>query len=124
MKPQDQTVTIEKDGWGDCLRASIASVLDRDVESLPTFDREIPKALRWLNEQGYEHDLAPFLDGLPAGLGYVVVCGVTPRGSHHACVGKVVGGGAAFEVAHDPHPSRAGLATIDTIIAIWPKAAA
>lgn len=132
-------VTQRVEGWpfGECVRASYASILDLPIEAVPRFD---PASLRpgetqrereraWLASLGLGllevraarvGDEIPdeVLDAVPQWTWHLV-SGTSPRGLGHRCVGR---GG---RVAHDPHPSRAGLLTIYSVaFLVSPSAAA
>lgn len=133
MTPVAQRV----EGWpfGECVRASYASLLDLPIEAVPRFD---PAALRpgetqrareraWLASLGLDllevrtasvGDELPdeVLDAVPPGTWHLV-SGTSPRGLGHRCVG--LGG----RVAHDPHPSRAGLLTVYSVAFLVPAGA-
>lgn len=87
----------------DCLRASIASILDRPIDDVPHFvaehgDRCWCAALEWAQTQGLELRMSYGED--PGGL--CIATGDGPRGRRHSVVWD---GG----LLHDPHPSGAGL---------------
>lgn len=126
MRPQTQRVV----GWpyGECVRASYATILGVDIERVPRFD---PGALggedqtvherQWLASIGFDliefstdpEDELPeeMLDEVHETMPTVqhLMSGISPRGYGHRCVG--IGGRVAF----DPHPSRAGLVTVYAI---------
>jgi len=115
MTPVDQT-TFGHPG-GNCYSACIASLLGLPISEVPYFMADPPPA--W--HERLDAFLAPFgfyalhfvitdravydRDNLwPKG--YYILTGKSPRGDH-----AVVARGP--DVAHDPHPSRAGLTEID-----------
>lgn len=130
MKPQDQEFLHEpeKGVLGDCLRACVASVLEVDRAEVPHFvalgvgDTD-DEGLEWwfelqnwlstrelecwyLAKEEFEPELVSF-----ASYGELLVSGKTVRGGgkvSHVCVAEPDG-----SVLHDPHPSRAGLISID-----------
>lgn len=121
MKPVDQTLLVERDGMGDCLRACVASILERPIGAVPLCDREVSKMLRWLDGEGFETDLFIPGDALPDAVNFAVLSGPSPRrpGGGHAVVGRRNESGS-FDAIHDPHPSRAGLGGApDTILVFW-----
>lgn len=124
MIPVDQTLLVERDGMGDCLRACVASILERPIGAVPLCDREVTKMMRWLNTEGFETDLfIPAHDEIPTGVEFAVLCGPSPRfkNGSHAIVGRREG--VEFVAVHDPHPSRAGIdGPPHTIITFWRKA--
>ncbi len=126
MTPVDQT--IFEDHHGNCYAACIASLLDLPLDKVPNFidlagqDGNMTSiAAKWLEERGWalwechylsQDDISHVFWG-HRGPKHCILSGVSPRrradGSKkwHATVGKV--GGYGIEMAHDPHPSRAGL---------------
>lgn len=111
---------------GDCMRAAVASVFELPLDEVPHFCDTGPDHggngdLWWLAWHGFAlhhgvlvHHLEisdPTALSLP---GYCLLSGVSPRANpdvdkpmRHTCVGYL------GQLAWDPHPSRAGLATID-----------
>jgi len=129
MKPVDQR-HINKD-TGDCETCAIASILELPYEAVPLFVKDhVEKGIHWyqalwdfLKQQGYQATSVHVAAGsdpqqalkekwagtilahipLPR---YVEANGPSPRGAWgHAVVWDTVEG----KIAHDPHPSRAGL---------------
>ena len=110
MKPIDQTKLYFPNG--NCLAASLASILELQLSEVPEFEKwkedteewwwELNK---WLEEIGFT--LLQWSDGNPSWLpGYYLVSGISERGISHIVVyqnGKMV---------HDPHPSKTGLKEI------------
>lgn len=132
MKPLTQQFSDHTPDWreaglraGDCFRAAVASLLDRDLADVPHFVEspdEHPGWWRdcrlWCREQ-YDADWigvgreAPEWDEClrllrdEDGVRYVVASGPSPRGPfRHSVVWDLT----TWTCAHDPHPSRAGLA--------------
>lgn len=121
MTPVDQTEfwTGEKEVWGDCERAVIASLLNLPTTEVPHFLREAKgdNVLFWdsiadfLKQRGlvYIHHLWAEIDWeriKKDGDIYHRLAGPSPRAPSkiwHAVVGL------NGEVIHDPHPSRAGI---------------
>ena len=121
------TPTLQRvEGWplGECVRASYATIFDKNIDDIPRFDpgylngRDQRTAERnWLATMGYEleeittsaDDQLPqeVLDSVPPCLH--LISGRSPRGFGHRCVGW------RGQVVHDPHPSRAGLVTVYSI---------
>lgn len=130
MKPQEMEFLHDPENGvlGDCLRACVASVLEMDRAQVPHFvalgvgdtDDEgmewWDELSDWLNEQGLEawYISEEFYDPkflAHTSYGEVLVSGKTVRGDgkvQHVCVAEPDG-----SVLHDPHPSRAGLTSID-----------
>lgn len=92
--------------YGNCMQAAVATILRRPLDSVPHFGlfSTWPDALRlWLRGEGldFSHVTAPPIPEQRA-----MLCGHSPRGYSHAVVSE---GG---RIVWDPHPSRAGLATV------------
>lgn len=92
---------------GNCLSASVASVLELPLSSVPDL-----RGIRWLPK--LDHWLATFrwrphvFSEHPQGWSDpCIALGNGPRGRPHAVVWA---GGVHGRIVHDPHPSRAGLA--------------
>ncbi len=116
MKPVDQICLIENGEVGDCVRACTASILELKPEDVPHFVELEPGAawydtwVKFMNDHGYnpimyEGDMTL----RPRFMGYSLASGETIRGSKHMVI---------FwngDLAHDPHPSRAGLKTVETL---------
>jgi len=117
MTPQDQEfVNIPGVQNGDCMRATIASVLDLPIADVPHFLAKLDTK----NEEFWDA-VFNFLDARSLGMifrtdghdptyavdmeGYHLIGGPSPRGAglFHSVVGK------DGEIVFDPHPSRAGL---------------
>jgi len=123
MTPVQQV--ISEDGRGDCLRASIASILDLPLEEVPNFIEDKTKhpihesAREWLAARGKRMVCVRFRDAaaLDGAYGYGVETVVLMGESHslsangdrkrHAVVG--VADGYGFRVVHDPDPNGKGL---------------
>lgn len=107
---------------GNCLSASIASILELPLAEVPSFHTGIPEGTpqddpeacviywnnvhRFLNERGY--GLTIFEGVIAKSLiqslsGYFIVGGKSPRGYSHAVVYSIDG------LAHDPHPEGGGV---------------
>lgn len=144
MTPVDQRLFVDRDGRGDCLPCAIATVLDLSYEEVPEFakphDGEARSSARqsqemhdWLADRGltlrYVHPWELRAADHPQR--YVIGTGLTVRGTNHAVVCDLA---APIErrpdahgvprnfmrVAHDPHPSRAGLVMQDQAMEIVP----
>jgi len=84
---------------GNCFAASLASVLNLPLRSVPDFKRANldPEVNRWLGKNyGLQYKELPITD--PAPLGYHFILGLSPRGGQHCVVGY------NGKLAHDPHP--------------------
>lgn len=135
MIPVDQAFLTERDGFGDCWRACVASILELPRSDVPTW-REVTDSSEqwaatrsWLQPRGWDliylHPWLPRPEDHPQR--YVIVCGTSPREVAHAVVGDMAvpiverrddlasdhyGREITrnhIHIAHDPHPSRAGL---------------
>ena len=106
---------------GNCFSACIASVLHLPIENVPSFmgrgdgGEWFDALAEWLKPRG----LYPLFFNLkgwsPPDDAVCILGGKSPRGDFmHA----VVGVGARVE--HDPHPSRAGLVTMDDVTLLVP----
>jgi len=97
---------------GNCMSACLASLLDLPVSEVPNFAALGPLGYwdgmqRWLAGRGlylFELKSAPcHTPGAPEDLNYIA-SGKSSRGLLHAVVMR------EGQIAHDPHPSGAGLA--------------
>lgn len=113
---------------GDCLSACIATVLDIPLDDVPVFVASphwFAELNEWMDNRGLALVFLQFDDGtwpwIPPDNLPLIVGGPSPRGPWgHAVVG--IWRGAAMEVLHDPHPSRAGLAgEINRVYVIVPR---
>lgn len=117
MIPVEQTKLHSENQNGNCLAASLSSILEISLSDVPEFENMgeewWPKMMRWLESLGLymiqwrEEVVLP---------GYYLVMGVSPRNKsiNHQVVfrnGKLV---------HDPHPSKAGVSEIKQIMALLP----
>ncbi len=123
MIPVDQTILATKpngdnddDVPGDCYRACIASWLELPIDEVPHFILKetwwddvvafVRERLPGKTIQNYAPPLFPAYRGDNDDM-YAIAVGPSPRGDFmHA----VLVHAATGELAHDPHPSRAGLA--------------
>lgn len=121
------TQRIEGYPFGECVRASYATLLDLPLYHVPRFD---PGALRpgelqgdrerrWLALLGFlllEVPPAP-LSAVPKDLlgAPHLMSGLSPRGFGHRCVGLM------GQVLWDPHPSRAGLTSVWSVGFLVPR---
>jgi hypothetical protein len=123
--PQDMEYLVENGEVGDCVRACTASILGLNASEVPHFVGEHSGNWRshwedWLEARGLivvEIDPRRRPDCLYLG------CGPTVRTKEyrpaaHMVVMEGIG------VAHDPHPSRAGLTTLDRVYVLVPKSPA
>ncbi len=114
------TQRVEGYPYGECVRASYATLLDLPIELVPRLD---PGALlpgetqdererAWLAMLGLELLEIPPRKVPPV---FHLMTGISPRGFGHRCVGF------QGEVAWDPHPSRAGLSTVSSLGFLVPR---
>lgn len=119
---------------GDCFRACLATLLQRDPTTVPHFvqiDKDSIGERNWYKEVNLwlkEHyglcmiivngdksfTDAYYLErsvGIPL---YHMVCGATKRGTLHAVIGQ------NGRVVFDPHPSRDGLINVDSMYFLVP----
>lgn len=125
MTPTKQTILHDPANgqFGDCFRACIASLLDLPITAVPhVCDAKPDGDTTWYVEisewLAIEHGLIYFEFGngdgwaesfaAAGGECFHVISGRSPRGHLHAIVGR---NGEPF---FDPHPSNAGLTTIET----------
>lgn len=95
---------------GDCMRASVASILGLPLEAVPHFvqyRRPADAHLWWWALIGFCHVTGwevGYVEEPPRG--WALASGLSPRGHEHVVVAF------AGEVVHDPHPSRAGIVEV------------
>jgi hypothetical protein len=107
MKPVDQTQFAGEGVGGNCVQASVASILELPLSDVPHFlaIADAPNQwelamMDWMEERGVGYIRR---EGEWIFDGYYLASGPSPRGVSHMVVyhdGKL---------AHDPHPSRAGI---------------
>lgn len=117
MRPIDQALFYDKGEIGDCVRAVTASILELERDQVPHFVQLKPGADWYDDWEAFmmKHGIQPIMltgpwDNIPKPTGYYLASGPSARDCRHIVImwdGKVI---------HDPHPSRAGLLTIE---AIW-----
>lgn len=114
---QTQFYDPDKPGNGNCMQASVASLLSLELDQVPHFAESGDPGTCWdLFEEFMESQgLYPMmLSGdrvLPV---MYLASGKSARGVSHMVV---MNGG---ELVHDPHPSRAGLLKVDLIYVLVP----
>lgn len=105
---------------GDCLRASLASILELPIGDVPHFVQyrgADDSHLWWWALVGWCFTMgidARYIDGETVPKGWSLVDGRSPRGHAHVCVGF------DGEVIFDPHPSRSGLPEIEGYVQLIP----
>lgn len=109
---------------GDCMRATLASLMNLPYEAVPHFAQYVSwwdYMRHWARKFGVDfaclspEDTKLFLE--PTDL--VMGSGPSPRGDFwHACLYN-----ANLELVHDPHPSRLGLVSLEECIVVlpWPS---
>lgn len=125
MTPVDMSELHDADtgAIGDCLRATVATLLDLPSDDVPHFVRlgidngDCPGPCDEDHEHGWGwwEKLLDFLWGRGMVLAHLTVppprphlaSGMGPRGNHHVVAVDADG------TIHDPHPSRAGLLDVD-----------
>ena len=118
MKPVDQTRFYDKDKSlrGNCMQAAVASILELPLDAVPNFIEEEagfwPSFTTFLRSRGFIYlDLHEHPSGPDC---FYLASGDSPRAIKHTVIyrnGRLV---------HDPHPSRAGLLTLDMITLLIP----
>lgn len=120
MKPVDQDRFHDKEAGtrGNCMQAAVASLLGLPLSDVPNFiearDRGSHEELdleRFLNRIGFDMIRLP---GNHCPDAYYLASGPAERGVHHMVVMR------AGEMAHDPHPSRAGLLKAEHVYVLVP----
>jgi hypothetical protein len=105
---------------GDCVRAAVASLLDREPTSVPHFiaGSDIDGRVWWYALKGWaasngwavtRRGLLPHEENVPLPV-FGIACGPSPRGVSHAVV--AIGGAIVW----DPHPSRNGILRATEVI--------
>ncbi|MFJ6085154.1 hypothetical protein ACIQI8_27475 [Streptomyces sp. NPDC092369] len=116
MRPVTQSILHDDPEGrpGNCLQATVASLLELPLKSVPHFIAEGPRWLELMEAfcrgQGYALRFLP----ADAYCAYGMAWGVSPRGVRHSVCW------ADGRMSHDPHPSRAGLLTVTDLIAVRP----
>src|SRR5579863_3253137 len=101
-----------------CVPACIASITGIPIGEIPDFmaprdGSGWSRVRAWLRTRGWAAvDLQA--KSLGRGRGYVLLRGVSPRGSRHCVVGL------DGRIVHDPHPSKVGMVSIDTVTELVP----
>ncbi|MGY4288911.1 hypothetical protein ACVWXO_008131 [Bradyrhizobium sp. LM2.7] len=120
MRPVDQTQFYEEGkSHGNCQQAATASLLGLDLGDVPNFI-EHPHGFwqSFWEFMGSRGLVVIELSGHRHFDCYHLAYGPSPRGVSHAVVYRY---GA---LAHDPHPSRAGLLSVETTALVIPVALA
>jgi len=121
MKPVDQTKLHDPENGilGNCLAASLASLLELPLSEVPEFEDMMGKSdwfqalTDWLKELGFT--LLEWREEAWTWLpGYYLANGISERGLSHTVVYK------GDALAHDPHPSRSGIKKVNAAWALLP----
>jgi len=114
MIPIDQTKLHSESQKGNCLAASLASILELSIDEIPDFDGErwFFEMEDWLLNKGFELIRWTYFIHLTS---YSLVMGKSPRGNFTHLVVYQNG-----ELVHDPHPSRQGLENVQEVWALLP----
>lgn len=118
MRPVTQTIFHDDPAGrpGNCLQAAVASLLELPLQDVPHFVALGPDWLdcmvRFCQARGFALHTIPSDQYCAYGMAW----GLSERGVRHA-VCWVDG-----RMAHDPHPSRAGLTTVTELIVFEPAA--
>ena len=110
----DQTILHSDTTRGNCMQACVASILGLPLRDVPHFAADADKTahygfLRFMDSHGFDvvrDDFHRSFDG------YYLACGPTARGTHHMVVMR------DGKLAHDPHPSKAGLHKVDFVYSL------
>lgn len=115
MKFVDQTTFGEENG--NCFSACIASILELNIEEVPTFvaEKNWYKAFtEWLKPRGYYSmywNIKDYDESFLDDFGICILGGQSPRGDFlHAVVAE------GRKVIHDPHPSRNGIGKLTDVM--------
>lgn len=109
MKPVNQNLFRDESEHGNCVPACIASILELPLEAVPHFASVhgpyfMKQMRKWFEDQGMG---LCYLNGggnVFFSAAHSIATGKSPRGDFlHSVVWK------GRQMAHDPHPSRAGL---------------
>jgi hypothetical protein len=121
MTPVDMEFLVENGEVGDCVRACTASIFGLPASEVPHFVRDHKGDWRgpwedWIEARGY---IVLEIDPRRRPECIYLGCGPTPRTKEyrpaaHMVVMQGIG------IAHDPHPSRAGLTTLDRVFVLAP----
>lgn len=103
---------------GDCWRACIANLIGWPLVQVPHFVRDcgddwLMATGRWIRtEVGLQLrvETDPRFPFTPGDSALVILAGPSPRGVLHAVLGDRNG-----DIVHDPHPSRAGILSVEGV---------
>ncbi len=113
---QTRTRDTHPDVRGDCTRAAVASLFALPLDAVPDFDADDPVAFyegieAFFLSLGFE---MVRLDGDVALDALHLANGPAARGVSHSVVRR------GTEIVHDPHPSRAGLLSVEMVVMAVP----
>lgn len=118
MKPVDQDIFINDPHGrvGNCLQAAVASICEMELIDVPHFaalpdDIWFETMCNWLYDKGWEFE---DYESISDSSEYMLTIGPSPRGVSHAVVYK------DGSLAHDPHPSKAGILNVKWCASIKP----
>lgn len=118
MIPVDQTQFAGEGVGGNCVQASVASILNLPLTDVPHFLEIAPEPVQWefamqdwLEERGIGYIRR---EGEYIFDGYYLASGPSPRGVSHMVVYR------DGNLAHDPHPSRAGILSVARTFVLAP----
>lgn len=122
LTTQDMEFLVEDGAVGDCVRASTATILGVPREEVPHFVRDHKGHWRhawedWLEDRGI---VVVEIDPRSRPNCIYLGCGPTPRTTEYRPAAHMVVMDGR-ELAHDPHPSRAGLTTLDRVYLLVPQ---
>lgn len=94
--------------YGDCMRASLCSLLEISDENVPNFaeydeDTYHKMISEFLYSKGYRLIYTETIDDIPSNIEYFMAMGLSPRGNNHAVIYNRNG------LIHDPHPFGGGI---------------
>jgi hypothetical protein len=118
---QDRFHDASTGSRGNCVQACVASILGLSLADIPNFAdaKDGPSqhlALEsWMSDRGIELLLMP---GNYVPDAFYLGIGPGPRGCYHMVVMR------DGSLAHDPHPSRAGLLDVERVYLLLPKSIA
>lgn len=115
MKPVNQSILHDPENGkiGNCFQACVASIFELPIEEVPHFvkiwdSRWWLLFSEWLDDYGIEPVEITGDRYIPPG--HYIASGPTNRGTLHCCIYH------EGMLAHDPHPSKAGLLKVTMVI--------
>jgi hypothetical protein len=108
MIPVFQTNIHNESTKGNCMRASLASIFELNIDNIPKFEE--------MDKNAWKNSFKLWLSGMnltlkeqcepPSDSQFYIAIGDTERGVLHCVVAQL------GKTAHDPHPSQSGLINI------------